>query len=88
MKRLSAHLDQVDESYMQHMKHALSFAFNLGLASAVCLVHAFLPFLFEKQGSDLVDKLHDRMVVDRHKLTTRENSGETENPAKRLLSAS
>lgn len=88
MKRLNAHLEQVDESYMQHMKHALSFAFNLGLASIVCLVHAFLPFLFEKQGSDLVRKLHDRMVVNRHKLTIRENRGEKKNPTKRLLSAS
>ena len=88
MKRLSAHLEQVDESYMQHMKHALSFAFNLGLASIVCLVHAFLPFLFEKQGSDLVRKLHNRMVVNRHELTTRENEGEKKNPTKRLLSAS
>lgn len=65
---LSKHLRQIDESYWQHMKHALSFAFELGLACVVCLVHAFLPFLFEKTGSDRVRRLHDRMVVNRHNL--------------------
>lgn len=92
MKRLSTHLQQVDESYLQHMGHALSFALNLGVASVVCLVHAFLPFLFEKQGSDLVRKLHDRMVVNRHNLTSRSSTsqkqrGEQKDPANRWLSA-
>ena len=68
MNRFNAHLEQVEESYLQHMRHALSFAFNLGVASVVCLVHAFLPFLFEKQGSAIVRRMHDRMVVNRQNL--------------------
>lgn len=87
MSRFRAHLDQVEESYLQHMKHALSFALNLGMASVVCLVHAFIPFLFEKQGSDLVRKLHDRMVVNRHNLTGNEVRGKPKNDTKRWLSA-
>lgn len=71
LSRLNSHLRQIDESYTQHMRHALSFAFELGLASVVCLVHAFLPFLFEKTGSTSVQRLHDRMVVNRHLLTER-----------------
>ncbi|MCG8412937.1 MAG: DUF6356 family protein [Pseudomonadales bacterium] len=84
MKRFSAHLEQVNESYLQHMGHALSFAFNLGVGCLVCLVHAFLPFLFEKQGSDIVRRMHDRMVINRHNL-----SGSREkNLKKRWLSPS
>ncbi len=74
LSRFNAHLRQIDESYTQHMKHALSFAIELGLASMVCLVHAFLPFLFEKTGSSRVQRLHDRMVVNRHLLSEHESS--------------
>ena len=31
----------------------------------VCLVHAALPFMFEKTASNAVTRLHDRMVVNR-----------------------
>ncbi len=72
MSRLNQHLKQIDESYSQHMMHALSFAFELAVASVVCLVHAFLPFLFEKTGSKKVQRLHDRMVVNRHLLSDHE----------------
>jgi hypothetical protein len=69
LDKLSAHLQQIDESYVQHMKHALSFAFELAVASLVCLVHAFLPFLFEKKGSEQVQRLHERMVINRQNLS-------------------
>ena len=69
MDKLGAHLKQVDEGYFQHMGHALSFALNLALAFCLCLIHAFLPFLFEKQGSAIVTRLYDRMVVNRKNLS-------------------
>jgi hypothetical protein len=37
------------------------------LASLACLIHALLPFLFEKTGSRAITQLHDRMVVNRHR---------------------
>jgi hypothetical protein len=30
-----------------------------------CLVHALLPFLFERTASHCIDQLHQRMVVHR-----------------------
>lgn len=72
MGRLSKHLQQIDESYVQHMKHALSFAVELAVASLACLIHAFLPFLFEKTGSEKVNRLHNRMVINRHNLSHHE----------------
>ena len=69
MTRLTRHLDDVDESYFQHMQHALSFAVGLAWAAGCCLVHALFPFLCEKSGSKMVAMLHDRMVVNRHRLS-------------------
>ncbi len=73
MRPLTAHLRHVDETYLQHMRHALSFAIWLLLAALACFMHALLPFLFEKSGSDIVCRMHERMVLNRHKLTPRAN---------------
>ena len=61
------HPRSVDESYVEHMGMALSFAGWLALASLACLIHALLPFLFEKTGSRIIDGLHDRMVRNRRR---------------------
>ena len=71
MRQLTAHLDAVEESYFQHLRHAMSFAVEMFAGSLACLVHALLPFLFERTGSDCIRRLHDRMVVNRHRLTPR-----------------
>jgi len=59
------HPATVGETYPQHWASALSFARDLWLAAVVCTLHAFLPFLFEKTGSTLITRLHDRMVTHR-----------------------
>ncbi|AYJ84890.1 hypothetical protein D3Y57_02125 (plasmid) [Sphingomonas paeninsulae] len=61
------HLHSVDESYGEHMKHALGFAFAMFLGGTACLIHAFLPFLFETTGSGRVRMLHDSMIANRHR---------------------
>lgn len=42
------------------------------LAALACLVHALLPFVFEKTGSRAISGLHDRMVVNRQRRTAQE----------------
>ena len=69
MNYLTRHLDSVDESYAQHARHALSFAVHMFVGGLACLGHALCPFLFERTGSDTIRRLHDRMVVNRHRLT-------------------
>ena len=66
---LTRHIDSVNESYFRHMFLAMGFAITMALGAVACLVHAFLPFLFEKTGSNCIRKLHDRMVINRDKLT-------------------
>lgn len=69
MSYFTRHLRSVDEGYLQHARHALGFSVQLLLGGVVCLVHAVLPFAFERTGSDIIRRLHDRMVVNRHRLT-------------------
>ena len=55
----------VGESYLEHMGVALGFAGALMLASMMCLVHAFAPWLFTKTASSAVRNLYARMVTGR-----------------------
>jgi hypothetical protein len=61
------HPASVGESYWQHMGVALSFSARMAFAAFAALVHAFLPFLFEKTGSRLINQLHQRMVTHRQR---------------------
>ena len=61
------HPATVGETYWQHLASAWGFSWRMMLASLACLVHALLPFLFEKTGSRAIIQLHDRMVVNRHR---------------------
>jgi hypothetical protein len=69
MKYSSKHLESVGESYIQHGRHAAGFAALMFVGSLACLGHALFPFLFERTGSDIIRRLHERMVVNRHHLT-------------------
>lgn len=69
MSYFTRHLESVDETYLQHFRHAMGFAVNMFVGSLYCLAHALLPFLFERAGSDVIRRLNDRMAVNRHLLT-------------------
>ena len=56
----TAHPASVDESYLEHMRFAAGFSGKLALAAAAALVHALLPFLFEKTASTIVRGLYAR----------------------------
>jgi hypothetical protein len=59
------HPRSVGESYLEHQRHALGFGISLLAAALACLVHAVVPGLFVRTGSETVTRLHDRMVVNR-----------------------
>ena len=56
----TAHPQSVDESYGEHFLFALRFSGLLFLAAFCALVHAFLPFLFEKTASTIIARLYAR----------------------------
>jgi len=58
----TAHLSNIGESYGQHFLHA-SYYFVMLLTAAICaLIHAILPFLFEKTASQIISKLYSKMT--------------------------
>lgn len=60
--QLGKHLQDVGESYDEHFVHAGRYGLVLIGAGFACLVHAVLPFLFEKTGSQCVSKLYAHMA--------------------------
>ena len=67
-KRLfTEHPASVGESYGEHLLVAGRFGGRLLLAGLACLVHALLPFLFVKTGSNAIRALHEEMVSHRRR---------------------
>jgi hypothetical protein len=54
------HPRSVDESYLQHAAFAGRFSLALFGAGLAALVHAVLPFCFERTASRAVARLHAR----------------------------
>lgn len=82
LKRLfTEHPASVDETYLEHVGVALGFGLKMFIGTLVCLVHAFLPFLFVKTGSRVITQLHDQMVASRNRHVVTAKSVETGNIA-------
>ena len=74
---LSEHPASVGESYGEHARMGLGFAWHLALAALACFVHALLPFLFVKTGSSKIAELHGRMVASRVQAKSRHHPAAT-----------
>ena len=79
------HPATVGETYWQHLGAAWGFSWRMMVASLACLVHALLPFLFEKTGSQAITRLHDRMVVNRQRLGAQSGTDEDRSAGRRSL---
>lgn len=62
---LTQHPESIGETYGEHLRHASGFGIRMIWAGFACLIHAALPFLFERTGSCAIAELHDRMVTHR-----------------------
>ncbi len=56
----TAHPASVDESFGEHFVFAMKFAGLLFAAAGAALVHAILPFMFEKTASKIIAKLYHK----------------------------
>lgn len=61
------HPASVGETYFAHMRCSLGFGLQMLKGGAAALVHAFFPFLLQRTGSATIERLHDRMVVNRRR---------------------
>ena len=53
-------------TYFEHLKHACSYSVQALGCSLVFMVHGFVPCLFEKTGSIMIQRLHDRLNGVKH----------------------
>jgi len=65
------HPATVGETYTQHLGHALGFGLRMVFAGLACMIHALVPALFVRTGSETVATLYDRMVLNRKRLSQR-----------------
>lgn len=61
------HPRSVGETYGEHFANALAFGIELARAAVACLIHAFVPALFEKTASGIIRDLHHRMIEGRRR---------------------
>lgn len=62
------HPASVNESYWQHLVAAAGFGLTMIFGGLVCLIHAIVPGIGCTTASDMICKLHDRMVTNRRRL--------------------
>ena len=67
-RAFTEHPADVGETYREHLVHASGFGVRMILGGFACILHGLLPFLFVKTGSQQIETLHGRMVVNRSKL--------------------
>lgn len=55
------HPEEQNMTYFEHLKHACSYAVQAVGCSLIFVVHGFIPCLFEKTGSTMIQQLNDRL---------------------------
>lgn len=62
------HLEYIKQTYIEHFIDAISYSFMALKACFFFFVHAFLPDIFEFDGSKLIEHLHNILLIKRSKL--------------------
>lgn len=58
-----SHLDDVNLSYLQHLKRAWGFSSRALRAATILFIHGLVPDWFEHTGSQIISKLDKDMGV-------------------------
>ena len=56
---MNAHLKETNETYFEHMFHAIRYGFRMILAGFACIIHAIIPDLFVTTASDTIKGIID-----------------------------
>ena len=62
------HPASVGETYWEHLLRASWFAGKMLMGAGACFIHALLPFLCVKTGSETIMQLHIAMVTNRRRV--------------------
>lgn len=63
LKIFTAHPQEHNITYIQHMVISLTLSMNFFVASIQALIHAFFPFIFETSSSDTI--LYCENIINR-----------------------
>ena len=64
IKDSKEHLNDANETYVQHFKTAVKIGFIMILGGFQAVFHAIIPGILKKSASDKIKKLHE-FVADR-----------------------
>jgi len=53
------HLNEVNETYLQHIRIAFKIGFTMLETGFCCLIHGLIPGLFKKTGSNQIAKMYE-----------------------------
>jgi len=67
LRLFTEHPATVGETYPEHMYRAFAFGLAMIISGCACIIHGMLPFLFAQTGSNTIKRLHDHMLLNRHK---------------------
>ena len=61
MNIFNKHLNEIGETYFEHMFNALRYAFTFFLLVFVSVIHAIFPFWFTKTTSCVIQEMSDHI---------------------------
>ena len=59
IKDSQEHLNEVNETYFQHIRIAFKIGFTTLVTGVFCLIHGLIPSLFKKTGSNQIAKMNE-----------------------------
>ena len=65
IKDSKEHLNDINETYIQHFKTAVKIGLTMILGGFQAVFHAIIPGILKKSASDKIKKLHE-FVTDRN----------------------
>ena len=59
IKDYQEHLNEVNETYFQHIRIAFKIGFTMLVTGVFCLIHGLISSLFKKTGSNQIAKMYE-----------------------------
>ncbi len=63
------HPASVGETYAEHLVRAWCFGGRMVLAGFACMLHAIVPFVFVRTGSQAIEELNAQMLATKRRAT-------------------
>jgi hypothetical protein len=55
-------------TYLHHLLRAFKISYKMSYASFCLIIHGIFPFLFEKIGSNTIEKLYEEIILQKEQV--------------------